>query len=110
MIDRRLKRKQTRHEVERAAKEDQEDNAMELELVSFCSMSVAAFHAKHGARDATQLGVRALKNIGKEHALAMIRHGSWLLNAGRMHFGYLRDKATKEPTSIASVVEHGKES
>ncbi len=115
MTDRRLKRLQTRHEVERAAVEDQDvdraaiqrqaDQDVELELVTFCSVAVSAFYAASGSDTEVDMVVQVLERASDEDACIIFKHGGWLLHQGRMHFGYLRRKGSGLPCSIKDLVQ-----
>lgn len=77
----------------------------ELELVSFGSMSVSAFYSADGAKAEVDMITRVLEHASDEDACTILKHGGWTLRAGRLHFGYLRDKATRQPCSIQDIVE-----
>lgn len=78
---------------------------MELELVTFCSVSQDMLATHHGWETACKLAERAMRRVSDEDACTMLKHGSWIPHKGRRHFGYLRDKATGQACSITDLVQ-----
>ncbi len=102
LTDRRLHRLQTRREVERAALDDQDQG---LELVSFGSIGLGLYNQRDG-RALKVFTVRCMHRMPDAELAKVLSHGGWISQNGRMHLGYLQDKATQEPVRLPDAVRH----
>lgn len=100
LTDRRLKRLQTRREVERAAVDDQDQG---LELVTFGSIGLGLFN-QHDRRAVKLFAVRCMHRMPEAELAKVLSHGGWITHNGRMHLGYLQHKATQEPIRLPDAV------
>ncbi len=103
MIDRRLKRKQTRHEVERAALEDQEVQPLlrDVHMLTFGSVSLDMFYQDKAGTE--YFAARVMNRMPTEQLAKVLEFGGWLHQNGRMHLGYLVDRATRQPVKLVEV-------